>query len=161
MTTPGPALTRFAALFVAWIMLAGLAPADLIVGLMAAAAATWVSLLLLPARHGRPSLAALVTYLLRFPAASAMAGFDVARRAFAPRLPMKTGFVTCPLGLEEGPARAGFCALMSLMPGTLPVAAQGDSLVLHCLDVDQPVAVQCARDEALFARMIGTGARHG
>jgi len=41
------------------------------------------------------------------------------------------------------------------MPGTLPVGVDADSLVIHGLDVTQPIAQDLARDEALFMRALG------
>jgi multicomponent Na+:H+ antiporter subunit E len=55
------------------------------------------------------------------------------------------------LRLPPGSARDAFCALASLLPGTVPAGldARGE-LVVHCLDVDVPVADQMASDEAHF-----------
>ena len=48
-------------------------------------------------------------------------------------------------------ARDAFCALASLLPGTLPADTNDDGTrLVHCLDVDQPVAAQLAAEEALF-----------
>ena len=46
-------------------------------------------------------------------------------------------------------------ALASLAPGSLPVGADGDTLILHCLDVAQPVARDLAAQETLFMRAQG------
>ena len=49
-----------------------------------------------------------------------------------------------------------FCALSSLLPGTLPTGSNEEgALVVHCLDVGQPVAANLAAEEALFSRAIG------
>src|SRR6516162_1496559 len=81
-------LWRAAGFLAFWVALSGYAPADLLVGALAAAAATCVSLRLLPPgqRTFRPR--ALATFLLRFGRQSAGAGIDVARRALHPRLPL-------------------------------------------------------------------------
>jgi multicomponent Na+:H+ antiporter subunit E len=64
-----------------------------------------------------------------------MAGVDVARRALDPRLPLRPGFVTYAPRLPPGGARDAFCALASLMPGTLPADTNEDgTLLVHCLD---------------------------
>jgi multicomponent Na+:H+ antiporter subunit E len=146
---------RAAILLVFWFMISGGSEADIVVGLAAVAAATWVSVRLLPARGRgvRPLLfAVLVLHVLR---QSAVAAMDVARRALDPAVPLRPGFVTVPLRLPVGRARSAFCALSSLMPGTLPAGADGnDALSVHCLDVEQPVASDMAAEEALFTRAL-------
>jgi multicomponent Na+:H+ antiporter subunit E len=132
---------------------AAVAP-DLLVGLLAAAAATWVSLRLLPPTAGRLRLAALLRFTLHFLWQSVVSGVDVARRAFAPSLPLKLGFLAYPVRLPTATGRAAFGAVTSLMPGTLPVGTDADgALVYHCLDLDQPVAANLARDESMLARL--------
>jgi multicomponent Na+:H+ antiporter subunit E len=52
--------------------------------------------------------------------------------------------------------------LMSLLPGTVPSGSDERGRVLiHCLDVEQPVAAQLAAEEALFVRAIGEASSHG
>lgn len=159
------ALRRFVAYLALWLALIGLSAADLAVGVVTAACATWVSVLLLPLSGRRLSLSALARLAVRLPWQSLVAGVDVARRALDPRLPLQTGFITCTTELASGPARNAFRALMSLQPGTLPVGIEdsGD-LLIHCLDTSQPVAAQLAAEEALFAQLttggIGSGGRH-
>ena len=133
--------------------------ADLAVGLLAAAAATWVSLRLSPPTPGRLRFGALARFALHFVWQSVVAGVDVARRAFDPRLPLKPGYLAYPVRLPPGPARSTFGAVTSLMPGTLPVGTDvNGALVYHCLDMDQPVAANLARDEALLTRVRRGGA---
>ena len=81
----GAALARFLGLASLWIVLIrSVQPADLAVGALSAAAATWVSLRLLPPDAGRVKLAALVARGPRFLWQSVLAGIDVARRALSP-----------------------------------------------------------------------------
>ena len=55
------------------------------------------------------------------------------------------GFVACPLRLPAGGERSAFCALSSLMPGTLPTGTDEEgALLVHCLDIGQPVAANSA-----------------
>jgi multicomponent Na+:H+ antiporter subunit E len=55
-----------------------------------------------------------------------------------------------------------FTTLMSLLPGTVPTGLHGDGvLLIHCLDVEQPVAAQLAAEEAQFVRVIGEARRNG
>lgn len=136
----------------AWVALLG----DLLVGLLATLVATWVSLRLLPPSRGRLHIRAFLRLVGHFLWQSMVAGVDVARRAFDPRLPLKPGFLTYPVGIPAGTGQAAFGAITSLMPGTLPVGNDPDGgLVYHCLDLDQPVAASLARDEALMVRTRG------
>jgi len=145
-----------AALFLAfWLAISGWKAADLPVGLAAVAGATWASLALLPAKGAWLRLAALLRLAVSFFRGSVVSGFDVARRALRPELDLRPGFVTAPLRLPPRNARNAFSALASLMPGTLPVGVDADSLVIHGLDVAQPITQDLAREEALFMRALG------
>jgi len=150
------AAERAAPFLIFWLMISGWAPADLPVGLAAVAGATWVSFRLLPPRRSRLRLAPLATLAASFLRQSVVSGTDVAWRALNPNLKLKPGIVTCPLRLPEGGERSAFCALSSLMPGTLPTGTNDqDELLVHCLDVDQPVAANLKAEERLFIRAIG------
>jgi multicomponent Na+:H+ antiporter subunit E len=152
-------LLRGAGFFGAWLLLArpsAFAWADLAVGLLAAMLATSASLQLLDPGPSRLRLRALPRLVARFLWQSLVAGLDVARRVFDPRLPIKPGYLAYPVRIPDGPRRAAFGAFTSLMPGTLPVGTDRDgSLVYHCLDLGQPIAVSLARDEALVADVQG------
>jgi multicomponent Na+:H+ antiporter subunit E len=156
------ALPRATIFFVFWLILSGTKPADLIVGALTAIAATWVSLLLLPAGQWRLSPVALARVVLRFPLQSITAGIDVAWRAFDPRLSLRPGFVVYRSRLAPGTARNAFTTLTSLLPGTLPCGADDrGGLVIHCLDVDQPVLEQLGAEEALLLEVLGGGQSDG
>ena len=71
------ALLRGAALLLLWLILTLGNRADLPAGLVAAAAATWVSLKLAPPAQARVSLLALTVFVARFLKQSIVAGFDV------------------------------------------------------------------------------------
>jgi multicomponent Na+:H+ antiporter subunit E len=147
---------RAAFFLVFWLMISGWAPADLPVGLAAVTGATWTSLRLLPPKRSRLRLASLATLAVSFCRQSVVSGTDVAWRALNPNLRLRPGFVACPLRLPEGGERSAFCALSSLMPGTLPTGAnERDGLLVHCLDVGQPVAANLKAEEALFIRAFG------
>jgi multicomponent Na+:H+ antiporter subunit E len=150
------AAVRTALFLVFWLMISGWAPADLPVGLAAVAGATWTSLRLLPPKASRLRPAALAALTASFLRQSVVSGLDVAWRALNPSLKLRSGFVACPLRLPEGGQRSAFCALSSLMPGTLPTGANDkDELLVHCLDVGQPVAANLKAEERLFIRAIG------
>jgi len=153
LTLAPPVGARAVGFFVLWIILNGGNPADLVAGAVAALAATWASLRLLRPGTSRVRPAALARLVLRFLRQSVVAGVDVARRALDPRLPLHPGFVAYPMALPRGPARNMFTTLISLLPGTVPTESdEKEGLLIHCLDVEQPVVTQLAAEEALFVR---------
>ncbi len=149
------ATARGALLFGFWLAISGWKAADLPVGLAAAAAAAWASLVLMPPKGAWPRLGAFPALALHFLRGTVLAGFDAAGRALRRDPGLNPGFVTAPLRLPPGNARNAFCALASLMPGALPVGVDADSLLIHCLDSTQPVARDLAEQETLFMRTLG------
>jgi multicomponent Na+:H+ antiporter subunit E len=157
-----PAVVRALGFLVLWLTLTGGNPADFGAGAVAALAATWASLRLLPWGRSRWRPASVARLVVRFLYQSVIAGADVARRALDPRLPLTPGFVVYPVSLPPGPARNVFTTLMSLLPGTVPVGADArNQLLVHCLDVEQPVTAQLAAEETVFARVIVEGPSDG
>jgi multicomponent Na+:H+ antiporter subunit E len=147
------------ALFLAlWVVLIGAGPADIAAGAFVAALAAWASAIVSPPGGGI-RVAALPAYALRFLRQSAVAGWDVARRAFAPSLAVRPGFVDHRSALPAGAAREAFVSVTGLLPGTVAVAEEGDRVIYHALDTAQPVAAQLAAEERAFAPLVG--ARRG
>src|SRR5262249_51723272 len=128
-------LVRATLLFGVWLIIAGIAPRDVLVGALATVAATWASLRLLPPGQWRLRPVALARLVFRFLWQSIYAGIDVAMRALDPRLPLRPGFVVFPARIPLGPRRDAFCTMTSLLPGTLPVDSGPARIVFHCLDV--------------------------
>ncbi|HWF78912.1 MAG TPA: Na+/H+ antiporter subunit E [Caulobacteraceae bacterium] len=158
---PVAAIWRAALFLGVWIVMAGAHVADLPAAVAAVALATWASLRLLPPTGSRLSAAGLARLVLVFLYESIVAGVEVARRALHPRLPLRPGFVTYPIGFPPGGARNVFTTLTSLLPGTVPAADEGRELVYHCLDLDQPVLAQLAAEEAILARTLRRGGDAG
>lgn len=151
-----PVLLRAIVFLALWLVLTLGEPTDLPAGIFATIAAVLASLYLLPPSPVHLSLAALVRFMLRFFRQSVLAGVDVAWRALDPRLPLRPGYVHFPSRLPRGSARNAFCTLECLLPGTLPVESdQSGTLLIHCLDVDQPVVAHLTEDEHLFRRALG------
>src|SRR5258708_24607736 len=148
--TLASAISRAAGFFGFWLVLTGADAGDLAAGLVAAIAATWASLRLMPAQEWNLYPIRLGKFVLHFLRQSIVAGIDVAQRALDPRLPLRPGFVVYQARLPPGTKRDAFCAIMSFLPGTLPCGpAEDNGLTIHCLDLTQPVAEQLAADEAL------------
>ncbi len=156
------ALMRALMYFALWIVIDQSAkPANLAFGVLATAAATWASLKLMPPSLGSVRIGALVLLLPRFLWQSMIAGIDVARRAFAPRLPLAPGFVQYPTGLPRGAARNAFAAISSLLPGSVPVGETDTHIEYHALDLSQPVVEQLAAEEQAYAKALVAGQRDG
>lgn len=158
----GVAVLRAAMFFGIWIVIDQSAkPANVLVGLIATAAATWLSLRLLPPASGRVRVTALALLLPRFLWQSLRAGLDVALRALHPRLPLKPGFVDYPVQLPRGSARNAFELISSLLPGSVPTDETDTAIEYHCLDVGQPVVDDLATEERAYAKALIPGRRHG
>lgn len=148
-----PFLGRAVGFLALWSVLIGIAPADLAAGVAVAAVAAWASVVLLPPRGG-VRLVALPGYALRFLRQSGVAGWDVARRAFALSLAVRPGYAEFSPRHLRGDARQAFASLTSLLPGTVPVREEEGRIEYHCLDVEQAVAAQLADEERAFARLV-------
>jgi len=99
---------------------------------------------------------------LRLPIQSAVAGIDAARRAFHPQLPMRPGFIVYTSQLPEGAPRSIFTVLVSMQPGSVPIAAdRNGDFAVHCLDNKQPIGTALAADEVRVARAFDLESRHG
>jgi multicomponent Na+:H+ antiporter subunit E len=148
-STARAVITRGICLLVLWILIAGTSRSGLEAGVIAAALASWASLILHAPTTRRVRLAMLMWLGVRLLFNSVVAGFDVARRALDPRLPLNPGLIRYGTNLPPGSLRAAFATMMSLVPGTLPVGSTPDgALLVHCLDRKAPVTAILARDEA-------------
>ncbi|WP_374325583.1 Na+/H+ antiporter subunit E [Azonexus sp.] len=108
--------------------------------------ATAASLWLLPAKTLPPiSLRGLAVFLAWFVRQSLAGGWQVARLAIQPRLALRPACIELPLTVAPGLPRLLFTAALSLMPGTLGVRLQGDTLLVHVLDRRQALTDDAAR----------------
>jgi multicomponent Na+:H+ antiporter subunit E len=122
---------------------------------VAVVAATVLSHRLFPARGRagiRPWGALRLGWL--FATQSISGGFDVARRAFDPRLPVHPGMVEIDLDAEDLPTQVGLAALVSLLPGTMCVRLDAGMRV-HSLDTTTDVTHRVARAERAVAGALG------
>jgi multicomponent Na+:H+ antiporter subunit E len=143
------AIARWTGLFVLWLLIAGTSPSEFPAGMVSAALATWASLILQPPGTHRIRILPLMRLCLGVLLDSVVAGFDIARRALDPRLPLNPGIVRYASALPPGRARAVFSTITTLVPGTLPIGSAPDGMLLvHCLDTAHPAAASLARNEA-------------
>lgn len=86
-------------------------------------------------------------------------GLDVAWRVWLPRVPVEPHFLTYPLQLPAGTARAVFVYTVGLLPGTLSVEMQEGQLLIHALNPSVEAHAELAaleqRIAALFALSLG------
>jgi multicomponent Na+:H+ antiporter subunit E len=156
MTLLRSAAVRSVAFLILWTLLSGGGVADVAAGIVASLLAAWVSLVLLPPGKARLRPIPAIEYAARFLVQSVIAGVDVACRALAPRMLLQPGFVRYRPVSPPGMARNAFTTLTSLLPGTLPVGADGEGvLMIHCLDTAQPVSAQLAAEEQRVLRITG------
>ncbi len=153
----GGLLVRGLGFFTLWIVLMGWAPEQLAFGVATAAAAAWASGRLLPPGTLRIRPWYLLALVPRFLWQSVVAGVDVARRAFDPRLPLAPGYVVYHPRVPPGVARNVFTSYTSLLPGTVPCGDDKGGVIYHCLDVGQPVVEQLSAEEARLTRAIAPG----
>jgi multicomponent Na+:H+ antiporter subunit E len=153
----GALLVRGLGFLALWIVLMGWVPEQLVFGVATVAAAAWASIRLLPSGTLRIRPWALLALVPRFLWQSVVAGVDVARRAFDPRLPLALGFVVYHPRVPPGVARNVFTSYTSLLPGTVPCGDDEGGVIYHCLDIGQPVLEQLSAEEARLTRAIAPG----
>ena len=131
------ALLRFAVLGLVWLALSGADPANLGYGVVAAAAATALSMALLPpaepgVRSWPARLGGTILLVGWFLQQSVIGGVDVARRAVWPTVDIAPAVVDVDVTLPDGPAQQLSLLLMNLLPG---------SMVQHVKEIEgKPVA---------------------
>jgi multicomponent Na+:H+ antiporter subunit E len=143
-------IPRFILWYGSWLVLAGWSPLDAVIGIPAAALATWVGLILLPPTGRSLALLRVARYSAGFVWQSVAAGVDVAWRVFQPGMPLHPGIVRVAPRLPAGPARLWFRGLASLQPGSLACGVDREGyLLFHCLDTREDVegALLRAQDE--------------
>jgi multicomponent Na+:H+ antiporter subunit E len=144
VTSPAAAIgRRLFVLTVLWVVVSGGTAGSWAIGVPVIALATTASMAL---RSRRPESArqavrplAALRFLAFFGWQSLRGGIDVAWRALHPRLPIAPGFLTFDLRLPPGPARVLVVDAVSLLPGSLSVALDGDRLTVHMIDIHMDI----------------------
>ena len=154
----GAILFRGTAFALVWWVLAEGRADSWGLGAVSVAAALVVSLYLTPPGPDRLSPTGLLGFAGFFLIQSFKGGIQVASRAFRPRMDMVPALVEVPVALPEGLARVLLVNTLNLLPGTVSVRLDGDSLHLHVLDARQPIAEEVRETEAHIARMLGASA---
>jgi multicomponent Na+:H+ antiporter subunit E len=153
------AMLRGTCFLALWFVLDGASLAGLPLGLAAAALAAWTSLVLSPPAATTARPVALARLVLHLPVQAIAAGARVARAALDPRFAVQPGSVTCQPALPPGRARDAFLAYASLLPSTLPSGTTMEgAVIVHTLDMTEPVADGMTSEETRFARAFGCDA---
>ena len=149
-------VTRFVIFLGIWCIFDGLKPISLVAGAITAGLVTWSSLRLFPASTTRIRIFPFLALALHFMRSSIVAALEVAKYAFRREPGLRPGFVTYDCGIPAGTKRDLYLSMVSLMPGSLPVEVDKNGrIIMHCLDVNQPVAEQMADSEARLIRTWG------
>jgi multicomponent Na+:H+ antiporter subunit E len=149
------AAIRWALLMVLWMALMGIGkPADLIVGGLAALLACKVSLWLMPPNTQSINLLQLALFFPHFLWQSVLSGWDVARRALDPKLPLRTGIIQYPITYPAGYLRNTFASITSLLPGSVPCGESTQHLEYHTLDTTVDVCASLKNEERLLAPVL-------
>jgi len=145
--------TTVFALALLWGALNGGDGRSWMVGAPVIVVAAWLSGRLAPRQHIRLALLRALRFAGFFLIESVRGGFDVARRAFNPRLPLNPGIVCYPLRLPAGGARWFFCCVISLLPGTAVVKIDDRQICVHELDLKPAAGDELRALEERVARV--------
>lgn len=119
--------------------------------LLAAAA----SLILSPPAPGGVVWRCLPGFAWFFLRGSFRGGLQVAWLAFRPTDRLAPALLALPLHLPPGPQQVLLVNTLNLLPGTLGVELEEETLHLHVLDTRQPIAEEVRAVQARIARLYG------
>jgi len=137
-----------------WILTEG-EPAGLVFGALLVPAALIASLALPSPPPVAWNLLGLLRFAFAFVVGSVRGGFDVAWRALSPRVRIAPFVMEYTLRLPDGAARNLFLGTLSLMPGTLAIASEGQHLEVHVIATRGQLAEELAALEASIANAAG------
>ncbi len=153
---PAAVVATVAGLAVLWWVLSEGAPASWLVGIPAVLAAAWAFLRLSNNAGPRISPRGVLGFVPFFLAASLRGGMDVFGRVMSPRLRIRPDIFPYPLTLRTDTARTLFLACVSLVPGTLSVRLEGDTLQVHALALDADPRTELVALERAIGRIFPT-----
>src|SRR5512134_1873859 len=133
------ALLRFSVFAAVWWVLSEGEATSWGIGAITIALATAASLALVPGALPRLKVLPLLRFGPFFIARSVQGGIDVARRAFQPVPTLAPTFKSYSVAQMSPAERVAFTMICGLIPGTLAVRLDGETLRLHVLDETMPV----------------------
>ena len=138
-----------------WTALNGADLASWTIGVPAIAAAAWLGEALAPPRRARWRWSYVPAFFAWFVRQSLAGGVDVARLAWRRPGRLDPATFAYDTRLPEGAPRLLFCAVVSLLPGTLVYALEGDRVHVHALARAQDLGEQLRALEERIARLAG------
>lgn len=128
-----------------WLLLTKGVWSSWVIGIIVVPVSVWMSMRLfhnaaaVPVHSvtGQLHYGRLLRLLPYFLLNSLKGGIQTARLAFAHRIALRPGTVSYPLRLPSGHTQLWFIHLISLLPGTLSAQLNGDSLLVHMLEVNE------------------------
>lgn len=136
---PFPSLLNVLVLAAVWLVLSEGIDGSWVIGLpviiLVAMLIAWMEE---DADHFPLSFSGLAVFVPFFLRQSVLSGFDVALRALRPDMGLRPALLNYRISLPDGPPRRLFVNSITLMPGTLSVLVQGEKVVVHVLDENQP-----------------------
>jgi multicomponent Na+:H+ antiporter subunit E len=151
----GRFVARLALMALVWSGMNGADWRSWLVGGPIVLAAAWVSVTLLPDTRWRLSAGGAIAFAGFFLRESLRGGWDVARRALSPALPLSPAILCFPLHLPRGSARLLFSGAISLLPGTAVVAITDGHICIHVLDASLGVDEELRELEDHVAALFG------
>ena len=148
-------LLRSGTLALTWMILTEGNTSSLGFGIPIVVIAGLASIPLAPPRATGFRVVGVPSYAMYFLTKSIAGGFDVARRALSPAMPIDPDFIEYPLHLTGTAPRVVFLNTISLLPGTLSARLVGDSLQVHALDVTTSVQADLHELEAIVGALFG------
>ena len=138
-----------------WVLLTEGSIASWTVGAPFVLGAAWVSRSLRFLPPWQISVLGVMRFFGFFVVASFRAGLDVAWRAIKPgRLDLAPAVIDMPTSVPSGAPRTFLLNAISLLPGTLSVAWDGNILLVHALDARTAVADDLRRLESHVGRAV-------
>ena len=152
---PRPILSAVVALV--WVLLANeVSVGSVALGAVLGVAIAWCSAPFWPVRPVVRSKRAVLPYLGIVMKDILVSNIDVAKLVLFRRGDsMRSQFVTVPLDIRSPEAIAVLAGTITLTPGTLTadVSADGRSLLVHCLETDDPAGVVASIKERYESRL--------
>jgi multicomponent Na+:H+ antiporter subunit E len=103
----------------------------------------------------RVNVAGAARFAAFFGVQSFRGGWDVARRAFSPRMTLRPALVTIPRRLREVAAQVFLANVVSLLPGTVSADLADGAVTLHALDASPATLAEVRALEERIAALFG------
>lgn len=145
------ALARLPLFAAIWLVLTSASLEQWPLALLFVTAATIASVRLWPERAWRFRFAGVLRFISFFLLQSTLGGWDVARRALQPSMPLNPGFVEHVFKLDLEEARVFFAWTVSLLPGTASARMGDHVLTVHALDRRDDVEAKLRQLEVYVA----------